>query len=324
MDSFRKTSYKVDGFARFTDNEGNVINRGALKINNKIINGGINNSYDFEYRDTEYNEGKNLYGKKIQIEIQGNKGIESVKTNIETPQELFPPTVNNLPSSVIDRNSNYPLYWNPDPSNEFHKVQIQLTYYKGLSQHNISSMPNAIESAIYTVNDNGFFLIPKNDLQRFPEGAYIVLSIGRASTSNTGNIEYLVIALAKTIPLLVVQDAPLNADFSLITNTTNPCSFTATSIVNGGKPPYYYIWSTFTGNDPTMTIIGYQNTVSGTGTCSANYSSKVNRVPEDIFTYLHLKVTDANYNTVSISKQLKFSSTQVKNQKSKKYSKSGD
>lgn len=309
LDSLRTSSYKISGFAKFENENGQKINRGNIVINGTSFFPAENNNYEFEFSGKHYEEGKRLFGKKIQIELKDNEETKkSESAFITVPMELWPPTVQNFPSSVIDRNSNYPLSWTPDPNNEFHQVQIQITYYKGLSQYNDSAMPSEVSSCVYTVNDNGFFVIPSNDLRRFPSGSYVQLSIGRASTNNTGNVAYLVVAHAQTIPLLVVENPPLFADFTLATSLTNPCSFTATSIVTGGKAPYNYVWSTSTSGNPEITEIGYTSWVQGTGTCVSNTgvnNSSTNYLDPNI-TNINLKVTDVNYNSVSISKPLIF------------------
>jgi len=84
-------------------------------------------------------------------------------------------------------------------------VQIQLSYFKELSQGNIPSLPDAIDDLIYTVTDNGSFIIPTIDLKRFPKGSYVGLSISRAFNKTVGGIAYIAVTEAHTIPLLIEE-----------------------------------------------------------------------------------------------------------------------
>lgn len=307
LDSQRNDSYRVNVFARFGNSEGERISRGKLKIDGQVIQPGADNLYQFIYSDMLYNEGRSLFGKQIIIEAEGTGQTDSLNAVLTVPLELIPPTVFNFPTSIIEKNSNLRLSWIPDPNNEFHKVQVQVTYYRELSQYNAAGMPNAVESIVYTIPDNGFFTIPQADLNRFPVGAYVQLSIARGSTNNTGNMSALAVVEAHSIPLKVVADmALLTADFTIGTNRTNPCSFRAVAKVNGGMPSYSYTWSIYTQGNPAPVEIGYNSSVTGTGHCSGTSGNNIVAPPGDEDTYITLQVTDSKGNTAIVTKQLVF------------------
>jgi hypothetical protein len=138
----RDSSYSIQAFAKISDN-GVPINAGQLSIGSTVINAGPDNLYKYTY---SLPTGKALFGSSVNVQINplsapqqrllGNKIIV-------VPKEIFPSTMS-LPKSNVDRTNNYNLNWAPDPNNQFQKVQIQVSYYKGISQYNAAGMPNSI------------------------------------------------------------------------------------------------------------------------------------------------------------------------------------
>jgi hypothetical protein len=235
----RDSSYSIQAFAKISDN-GVPINAGQLSIGSTVINAGPDNLYKYTY---SLPTGKALFGSSVNVQINplsapqqrllGNKIIV-------VPKEIFPSTMS-LPKSNVDRTNNYNLNWAPDPNNQFQKVQIQVSYYKGISQYNAAGMPNSINDLVYTVTDNGSFVIPQADLARYPKGCYIGISISRAWLDNTsGNIAYVAITEAHTVPLLVIE--PETSSSITINGPESVCTSSVFS-VSGIPPGLSSAWS---------------------------------------------------------------------------------
>ncbi len=211
----RDSSYKIQAFGKITEND-IPINAGPIQIGNKTLYTDSNNLYSYDY---SLSDGKSLFGSTVNVSIQDSSSRGQTLRRltgkvIVVPKEIFPTSMA-LPGSTVDRTRDYQLNWAPDPNNQFQQVQIQISYYKGISQYNASGMPNAINDLVFNVPDNGNFTITQADLSRYPKGAYIGLSISRASLDNTsGNIAYVSIVEAHSVPLLVVEPSPLNITIS--------------------------------------------------------------------------------------------------------------
>ncbi len=244
----RVNSYDIGVYAKFIKNGLNA-NVGAISINSRTVMADSNNLYEYDYVGSSLAEGKALFGSNLQIDVPGIDNPQAKMTTplgftyIVVPKEIFPSNVA-LPGTRLNRSVDYSLAWNPDPTNQYQKVKISITYFKSLSQTNASGMPNSIISLNYLVPDNGNLVIPQSDLSRFPVGAYLSISIARASmVAQTNNVVYVSIVEAHTIPILVVD----NSSFCLATqnisgdnifcNTSN--NYSISNLPAGAK----VIWS---------------------------------------------------------------------------------
>jgi hypothetical protein len=176
----------------------------------------------------------------------GGSGVPAPVAGIIRPRrimtvlkDIFPSSMP-IPGNLVDRGFSFPLNWSPDPNNQFQKVNIEISYLKGISKYNASNMPNSIPHLVYQVADNGSFTIPAADLATFPRGAYIEISISRAYLDYvSGDVAYLSVTEAHTIPLLVVDKGPLSVDIGV---SLYPQSALCSAVVNGGVPPFTYEW----------------------------------------------------------------------------------
>lgn len=208
----RDSSYSIEAFGKILNN-GQAVNAGQLIIGSIVINPDVNNLYRYTYSLTE---GKALFGTTINAQIydSANASQRLTTANLVVPKELYPSTMT-LPKNYIDRTSNYSLNWSPDGANQYGKVQIQVSYYKGVSQYNTSGMPDSITDLVYQVADNGNFVIPQVDLARYPKGSFVGISISRAWLDNvTSDVSYVALVEAHTIPLLVTEPVNLSINGS--------------------------------------------------------------------------------------------------------------
>lgn len=101
------------------------------------------------------------------------------------------------------------MKWRPDPENVFGEIVLQVYYYAGLSTTRNPSMPTQITGLRYQLPDNGSFTIPASDLARFPEGAIVGISIGRATYSQQvftrTTYKYCMISDTRSLPLDVLR-----------------------------------------------------------------------------------------------------------------------
>lgn len=169
----RDSSYQTSAYAKVSQN-GVPVNAGHLVLNNKTILPGADNLYVYNY---SISEAKTLFGSTVQTQISDSAVTSTVTSTAEArlqrvimtvPKEIFPSSIQ-FPKGTVDRNLNDTIKWSPDPTNQFGKVQITLSYYKGISQFNSANMPSAIANLSYVVADNGSFVIPKADLSRFKQ-----------------------------------------------------------------------------------------------------------------------------------------------------------
>lgn len=295
----RENSYDISAYAKFTTN-GVLVNTGPITINNRIIGVNPDTLYEYTYRDSTLTEGKSLMGNNINVfAISGEPPPNDSPTDrnkiMIVPKEIFPSSMP-LPQSTVNRSLSFPLTWNPDPTNQFQKVNIEVSYYKGISQYHAANMPNSIPSLFYQVPDNGSFTIPQSDLSRFPQGAYISISISRAWIDNTaGNITYVSIVEAHTIPLLVTDNSVLSADFSVDGSTVDGIIRT-TAIVNGGVTPYTYSWRKSTNGTTWGTPYSTSSSAITYGPCTGTSG----------FVFIRLVATDALGATKTVDKKITY------------------
>lgn len=291
----RDSSYNIDVFARFSNNDQNL-NMGLLTINDNInINPNSENLYEYHFTGSQLAIGKSLFGTSTQIDVaepnnqpatlNGQNILRPrVRTVMVVPKEIIPTTIS-LPNSVVNKATSFPLSWAPDPNNQFGKVQIDVSYYRGISQANASGMPNMIAGLSYQVADNGNFSIPSSDLNRFPPGSYIEISITRVwSVTSVNNVAYVAYVCASTVPLLVINDgssSPLTIDFSYQFGETSIC----TATVSGGTGPYTYEWTKSLDQGATWgSIFSTSATAGVNGPCPLRGGT--------VLVYVKLKVTD--------------------------------
>ena len=201
-------SFTINIFGKFTnDITGAIVNAGNIIINNsQIITSGPDNLYQYTYDQNTLPQGKASMGNFIDVQVKGSNSVDSLRRKLYIPKPIF---LYNLYKSIstISNNKSYNLSWNPDPQNMFGKVLIQVSYYSGISMYNNPGNPKSVKSLLYTVSDNGSFVIPAADLQRFPVSSYISISISRATDNSwptdRSHIEYIAVSSAFTSPILV-------------------------------------------------------------------------------------------------------------------------
>ncbi|MET0637729.1 MAG: hypothetical protein ABWZ25_16995 [Chitinophagaceae bacterium] len=200
------SSYVIYAAASFKRN-GRYVNTGPVKINGRTVLT-PDNSYFYNYvENNSLSEGLSLTGSNVQVSASGpSPMIPLVITNpIYLPKILYP-TTDFFPHSTIRLGKSLPLSWDPDPNNQFKKVNIEISYYKGISQFNGPGMPDNITSLFYQVEDNGSFNVSLTDLSRFPKGCYVGISISRTSYLNTsGNYALIALTEVRTPPVLVID-----------------------------------------------------------------------------------------------------------------------
>jgi hypothetical protein len=298
--SERDSSYDIDAFARFS-NSGDNIDVGPIGIGDNItMLPDSNNLYHYKF---PLNEGIALFGTTIPIAAteplppENLGGLASrVRVIMAVPTQIYPLSVN-FPANVIDRTTVLPVTWSPDPNNQYGKVQIDVSYYSGLSQHNAIGMPNSVASLSYQVADNGSFTIPAADLNRFPRDAFIGISIARVwSTRSVNNVSYVAYVEGRTVPLLVVSSGPLVVDFA--TSPANAFSTRMTPIINGGIPPFTYEWrkKDYYNSSTWSNILSTSNTYDYSGDCIPGQNT--------ISAYFRLTVKDNLGNSASVEKRV--------------------
>ena len=273
----RDNSYETKAFGKILQN-GVPVNSGPLTIGNVTINAGTNNLYYYKY---PLSAGKALLGTSVTAQINNGTTTVAAQTNNGTstiqatqimvvPKEIFPSTMS-LPKTVVDRATNYSLNWQPDPNNQYGKVQIQISYNRGISQYYNASMPSSITDLVYRVADNGNYTIPQADLARFPRGSYVTISIARAWLDDvSSNIAYVTITEAHTFPILVVDPAACKGQYAVSGNASlcsSPANYTVPNLPAGST-----IFWTISSNIATVNQAG---TVTPTGTGTATLSANV-------------------------------------------------
>ena len=204
----RSTSFTINVFGKFiNDTTGAVLNAGDIIINNsQIITRGPDNRYQYTYDQSALPGGKASMGNFIDLQVTGSNSVVPLTKKLYIPKQIF---TNNLyvTTRTISNNKSYNLIWNADSQNMFGKILIQVSYNSLLSLHSNTGNPASVESLIYTVSDNGSFVIPVSDLRRFPVSSYISISLSRASDNiwptDRGRIEYIGVSSAFTSPILV-------------------------------------------------------------------------------------------------------------------------
>ncbi len=258
----RNNSYQIDVYGKFTSN-GVTANVGPLTINSRNILANTSNLYEYHYNDSTLAEGKSLYGTTATVNVAGIDDPLSRTLSpytIVVPKEIFPSTIS-LPSSMLNRNLNFPLTWQADANNQYHQVQITVTYYRGLSSYKTLNMPTSLPNLIYTVADNGAFAIPASDLVQYPKGAYVGISIARVSyVYGSNRVYYVGISEAHTIPLLVID----NNSCDPLRNISGPstlCSSSTYSLVSNILPKSDAVWTatpsgivTIAGTGPSVVV----------------------------------------------------------------------
>ncbi|MEP6927808.1 MAG: hypothetical protein ABI834_09235, partial [Ginsengibacter sp.] len=195
-------------FGKFTnDINGATVNGGNIIINNsQTITISPDNLYQYTYDQIMLPLGKAYMGNFIDVQIKGSNSVDSLSRKLYIPKPIF---LYNLYKSIstISNNTSYNLSWNPDLQNMFGKVLIQVDYYSGLSINHNPGNPKSVQGLVYTASDDGSFIIPAKDLERFPVSSYISISISRATDNSwpTGrsHIEYIAVTSAYSSPILI-------------------------------------------------------------------------------------------------------------------------
>lgn len=202
------TSFTINVFGKFTnDISGDIVNAGNIIINNsQIIGSGPGNLYQYTYDQNTAPRVRSFIGNFVDVQVKGGNSVDSLRRQLYIPKPIFLP---NLYKSIatISNNKSYNLTWNADPQNMFGKVLIEIEYHGGVSIYNNPANPKSVECLVYTVSDNGSFVIPKSDLQRFPVSSYISIHISRATDNSwptdRSHIEYIAVTSAYSAPILI-------------------------------------------------------------------------------------------------------------------------
>jgi hypothetical protein len=199
---------EISVLGAFQDGSGGSTSAGNITVNSRAIGLDGKPAYEFKYAGTSLAEGKMLIGQNVQLGLTGSPEYAARSRTVYVPANIISYTMY-TPSSTIRRSVDYPLRWNPDPSNLNGKMYIQLSYYGVFSRFDDPNLPRTIDPVVYTVPDNGSFSIPAADLQRFPIGGYISIAMARGveyidpGTPRT-RVHYFTISDYQTIPLKVV------------------------------------------------------------------------------------------------------------------------
>jgi hypothetical protein len=201
-------SFTINVFGKFTnDITGDVTNAGNIIINNsQIISNGPDNLYQYTFDQIALAQAKASMGKFIDVQVKGSAAVDSLHQKLYIPQPIF---LHGLYKSIstISNKTSYNLTWNSDPQNMFGKVLIEIENHSGLSNYDNPANPKSIEGLIYMSGDNGSFVIPAEDLKRFPVSSYISIKISRATDNSwptgRGHIEYIAVTSAFSAPILV-------------------------------------------------------------------------------------------------------------------------
>jgi hypothetical protein len=277
-------SYDIVATAMFTNDAGVHINTGPVVINGRTIEAGPDNTYEYSYTANNLAEGKSLLGSSVQISATGVGGTAArlaSSSTIIVPKAIFPSTFY-YPNSTLDKAVALPITWAPDPNNQYQQVFIELYYYQGISQSLQPGMPNSIPHLWYQAADNGSFTIPQADLNAFPKGCYVGISITRASYINSdGNFVYIAVTAGHSLPVLVTDSRnPIYGDVWTATSTAGVSGYGYYSgDVNGdGNTDIIQPWS----NGGTLAIIAHDisgpstnlicnNTMNGIGTGNVGF-----------------------------------------------------
>ena len=201
-------SVSINVFGKFSsDITGTPVNAGNILIDHSLaITSGPGNVYQYTYDQNSLSKGKASMGHYIDVQVEGSNAVEPLTRKLYVPGPIF---LTGLYKSVstISNNKSYHVSWNADPQNMFGKVLIQVDYYAGLSVYHNAANPASVKSLVYVTADNGNFIIPATDLQRFPVSSYVSISISRATDNSwptaKGTIEYIAVSSSLSSPILV-------------------------------------------------------------------------------------------------------------------------
>jgi hypothetical protein len=202
------TSFTINVFGKFTnDMTGDVVNAGNIVINNsQIISSGPGNLYQYTYDQNIVPPVRSFIGNFVDVQVKGSNSVDSLRRRLYIPQPIFLPSLYKG-IATISNNKSYNLTWNPDPQNMFGKALVEVEYHGGVSIYNNPGSPKSVEGLLYTVSDNGSFVIPAEDLKRFPVATYISIHISRATDNSWptdgSHIEYIAVTSAYTAPILI-------------------------------------------------------------------------------------------------------------------------
>lgn len=198
----------IDIIGSFQDENLQRFSVGEIIVDGKSVPADATNNYKHTYTTEEKQQGMTMAGRDITISLQGSDKINAEQKIIYVPSVLYPGTLY-VPYNSISNNQDKRIDWAPDWRNMFGKVVVQVYYQSSMSRFNNPSVPISIASLIYTVNDNGSFTIPGMDLNRFPVGGFVRISVSRASNLTSANtrtrFDYIAVISASTSPLLVTN-----------------------------------------------------------------------------------------------------------------------
>lgn len=203
----------VTALGSFYDNSTRAICMGDMIINNTHILPDGSNLYDKAFSGNDYSTALNWPGTDIKLAFDGNcggggggGGFDPIDDTVHVPP-LFNPNGLDLVGSSLSINYDANFTWTPDPKNKYKQVAIEIRYLPVLSQNINGSFPNSIPNLIYYTPDNGQFTIPHADLQRFPVGSLVRITMIRATdvqkTSRKPRYRFVVTTQAMTPPLMI-------------------------------------------------------------------------------------------------------------------------
>jgi hypothetical protein len=183
----------VKGF--FYDKNRKPINGGSFKIGGITLNNDPKNNFvhSFDtYENHDRNEGQNLFGTTIKVDIaepilpaQRGSSVEPIQADIYLPAliKITRPEMKNtkdVPYTPISVGTE--IGWNVDEKNE-KGIVILLDYNPEDPQNiNLETKTGLRKTKAITVKDNeSFYRFKQEDVMYFPKNAYLNLTIGRAN-----------------------------------------------------------------------------------------------------------------------------------------------
>jgi hypothetical protein len=201
--------YQIAVAAAFIDSNTNKLaGVSDLVVNELSIVQGTDSTYNFGYNNTPYfQQGLSLFGTDVSVKIKGVTAADTVNKTVYLPKRLVK-LISDFPD-VVDLSKPLNLYWDPDERNYWGNVIIQVYYYPGLSSGSDPTLPKQIDALHYTAPDRGSYTISAADLKRFPEKAFVGISIARGSQNQAvlpvskKRVYFFSSSSASTVPLLV-------------------------------------------------------------------------------------------------------------------------
>jgi len=180
--SYQSTASIFDSPSRI-----NKVDAGNISVDGVNLN--IDNNKEYRIAVNQ----ANAYGKTTSFTIEGNTntGIEQFQTNMYIPKLINMQLVN--PDSH-NKSNNLSVVWNADANNTGN-VYIRLYYNKNVNEAIDANRTEASIFKVFTVPDNGSYIIDAIEFASMPVNGYFTVNIARGNYKISGiNQEHLVFA----------------------------------------------------------------------------------------------------------------------------------